>query len=151
MTGPAAPRVVADIRRRVVFLEVKRLTTCCASLALLQNVFAVHPEGGSLRYAQLLISYVMKSITEISRLRRLSPPFGALRHHLPPAVRWDYNPPRSNHLISISRRRAAKTSPSGGSGAQHQKGCISIGRSPVCLFFYARRAVVWFSISRSEI
>ena len=34
-----------------------------------------------------------------------------------------------------------QTSPSGGSGAQHQKGCISNGRSPV----------VWFSISRSEI
>jgi hypothetical protein len=26
-------------------LKVKRLTTFCASLALLQNVFAVHPKG----------------------------------------------------------------------------------------------------------
>ena len=29
-------------------------------------------------------------------------------------------------LISISKHNAAKTSPSGGSGAQHPKGCISI-------------------------
>ena len=71
------------------------------------------------------------------------PPFGALRHHLcpcgkhvtgfsghcvplqiqfpcHPAVRWDYNPPMSNHLISISRQRAAKTSPSGGSPAKRE-------------------------------
>ena len=33
--------------RRYFHLKVKRLTTFCASLALLQNVFAVHPGGGS--------------------------------------------------------------------------------------------------------
>ena len=37
-------------------LKVKRLTTFCASLALLQNVFAVHPGGGSLLAAKLLVS-----------------------------------------------------------------------------------------------
>ena len=31
--------------RRYFHLKVKRLTTFCASLALLQNVFAVHPKG----------------------------------------------------------------------------------------------------------
>ena len=39
--------------RRYFHLKVKRLTTFCASLALLQNVFAVHPGGGSLLYAFL--------------------------------------------------------------------------------------------------
>ncbi len=32
-------------------------------------------------------------------------------------------------LISILRHSTAKTSPSGGSGAQHQKGCISSGEA----------------------
>ena len=102
-------------------------------------------------------------------------PFGALRHHLRPggkrvtgfsghcvplqiqfpchpAERWDYNPPRNNHLISISRRRAAKTSPSGGGAAEGgRRGAFPSGASPGLLVFYARRAVAWFSISRSEI
>ena len=42
--------------RRYFHLKVKRLTTFCASLTLLQNVFAVHPGGGSLLYSQLLNS-----------------------------------------------------------------------------------------------
>ena len=67
-------------------------------------------------------------------------PFGALRHHLRhcvkrvtrfsgryaplrivfpchPAERWDNNAPISDFPISTTRHRAAKTSPSGGSGA----------------------------------
>ena len=40
-------------------------------------------------------------------------------------------------LISISRHSAAKTSPSGGSGAQHQKGCISTRRRRGCMVFAA--------------
>ena len=48
----------------------------------------------------LSASYVMKSITVISYLRWLFPPFGALRHHLPPAERWDNKAPQSNPFIS---------------------------------------------------
>ena len=43
------------------------------------------------------------------------------------------------------RASAAKTSPSGGSGAKHQKGCISLApRARLACFPFARRAVVWF-------
>ena len=87
------------------------------------------------------------------------PPFGALRHHLRhgvkrvtgfsghcvplqiqfpchPAVRGHYNPPRSNHLISISRRKSTKICPSGEEAAAGgRRGAFP---SPV-------RAVVWFS------
>ena len=70
--------------RRYFHLKVKRLTTFCASLTLLQNVFAVHPGGGSLLYSQLL---------------------------------------NSSELISISRHKGAKTSPSGG-GAVGRRGAF---------------------------
>ena len=40
-------------------------------------------------------------------------PFGALRHHLSPAVRGHNNTQRTNELISITKHSAAKTSPSG--------------------------------------
>ena len=42
----------------------------------------------------------MKNITVISHLRWLFPLFGALRHHLPPAERWDNKDPQSNPFIS---------------------------------------------------
>ena len=74
------------------------------------------PPGGRFALCLTFISYVMNRISEISRLQRLFP-LWYLRHHLPPAVRWDYNPPRSNHFISISRHSIARTSPSGGSSA----------------------------------
>ena len=74
------------------------------------------PRGGRFALCLTFISYVMNRISEISRLQRLFP-LWCLRHHLPPAVRWDYNSPRSNHFISISRHSVARTSPSGGSSA----------------------------------
>ena len=48
--------------------KVKRLTTFCASLALLQNAFAVHPGGGksALRSAFALTSIVKHSAAKIS-------------------------------------------------------------------------------------
>ena len=42
----------------------------------------------------------MIGITSISHLRWLFPPFGALRHHLPPAERWD-NKTLKNSLLII--------------------------------------------------
>ena len=113
-------------------------------------------EGAALRLT--FVSYTMNRISVISHLR-------CLRHHLRhgvkrvtgfsghcvplqiqfpchPAVRWDYNPPRSNHLISISRRSAARISPSGGDAATGgRRGAFP---SPA-------RAVVRFYISRNEI
>ena len=74
------------------------------------------PRRGRFALCLTFISYVMNRISEISRLQRLFP-LWCLRHHLPPAVRWDYTPPRSNHFISISRHSIARTSPSGGSSA----------------------------------
>ena len=74
------------------------------------------PRRGRFALCLTFISNVMNRISEISRLQRLFP-LWCLRHHLPPAVRWDYNPPRSNHFISISRHSIARTSPSGGSTA----------------------------------
>ncbi len=75
------------------------------------------PRRGRFALCLTFISYVMNRISEISRLQRFFP-LWYLRHHLsPPAVRWDYNPPRSNHFISISRHSVARTSPSGGSSA----------------------------------
>lgn len=50
---------------------------------------------------------------------------------LAPAIKGRYRHYLIN-LISITRHSAAKTSPSGGSGAQHQKGCISIARQGGC-------------------
>ena len=53
--------------RRYFHLKVKRLTTFCASLSLLQNVFAVHPGGGSLPYA-----YPSRRTRHSERQRRIS-------------------------------------------------------------------------------
>ena len=46
----------------------------------------------------LSVSYDMISTTIMSHLRWL-PPFGALRHHLPPAERWDYKDLKGSLLI----------------------------------------------------
>ena len=48
----------------------------------------------------LSVSYDIISITSISHLRWLSPPFGSLRHHLPPAERCD-NKALKNSLLII--------------------------------------------------
>ena len=50
-------------------------------------------------------------------------PSAAYRRRLPRRGRFALH--SASGLISISRHSAAKTSPSGGSGGQHQKGCIS--------------------------
>ena len=56
--------------------------------------------------------------------------------HLPRRGRFALH--SASGLISISRHSAAKTSPSGGSGAQHQKGCISTRRRRGCMVFAAK-------------
>ena len=63
-------------------------------------------------------------------------PFCRLRRRLPRRGRFVLH--SASGLISISRHSAAKTSPSGGSGAQHQKGCISTRRRRGCMVFAAK-------------
>ena len=58
----------------------------------------------------LFASYGMIGTTVISHLRWL-PPFGALRHHLPPAERWDNKAPRSSPFISSSQHNGALKCP----------------------------------------
>ena len=83
-----------------------------------------------------LVSYVMNNISVISRLRRLLPLWCLTAPPSPPAERWDYNPPRSNHFISISRRRSAKTSPSGGGAAKDgRRGAFRRAKGAVVRFF----------------
>ncbi len=50
---------------------------------------------------------------------------------LAPAIKGRYRHYLIN-LISITRHSATKISPSGGSGSQHQKGCISIAQQGGC-------------------
>ena len=89
--------------QRYFHLKVKRLTTFCASLTLLQNVFAVHPGGGK---------FALLSTSE---------------------------------LISISRHKGTKTSPSGG-GAVGRRGAFLSPVRAVGLFSSGRSPVVWFSL-----
>ena len=56
MQGPHNGNAPLSPPTAVLLLKVKRLTTFCASLTLLQNVFAVHPGGGSLLAVLLLFS-----------------------------------------------------------------------------------------------
>ena len=69
-------------------------------------------------------------------------PFGAA-HHFP--RRGKFSRRSASELISISRHKGAKTSPSGGR-CRRQKGCISNARRAVCLFSSGRSPVVWFSL-----
>ena len=100
----------------------------------------------------LSVSYVMKSITSISHLRWL-PPFGALRHHLPPAVRWDNKAPRSSPFISSSQHNGAfitelYSAPACGGKvvAPATKGGMHfLERSEAGLFSSGESPVVWFS------
>ena len=70
----------------------------------------------------LSASYVTKSITSISHLRWLSP-FGALRHHLPPAERWDNKDSQSNPFISCTTiSTGCSATACGGSPAKRAKG-----------------------------
>ena len=76
---------------------------------------------------------------------------GALEMHSYPRLRR-YFPRRgkfallsASELISISRHKGAKTSPSGGR-CRRQKGCISNARRAVGLFSSGRSPVVWFSL-----
>ena len=55
----------------------------------------------------LSVSYGIVSTTVISHLRWLFPPFGALRHHLPPAERWDNKALKSSPFISSSHHNGA--------------------------------------------
>ena len=51
------------------------------------------------------------------------PPFGALRHHLPPAERWDNKAPQSNPFISPTTISTGYSSPAcGGSPAKRARG-----------------------------
>ena len=72
-----------------------------------------------------------------SWLAALAPPFGALRHHLPPAERWDNKAPRNIYLICGSTLSTGCCATAcGGSPAKRARG--EYFPSPV-------RAVVWFS------
>ena len=120
------------------------------------------PRRGRFALCLTFISYVMNRISEISRLQRLFP-LWCLRHHLPAplgsvshdsqvallpyesgslatAVQWDYNPPRSNHFISISRHSIASTSPSGGStAAGGDRGAFPTPPGRFACFAFARQ------------
>ena len=120
------------------------------------------PRRGRFALCLTFISYVMNRISEISRLQRLFP-LWCLRHHLPAplgsvshdsqvallpyesgslatAVRWDYNPPRSNHFISISRHSIARTSPFGGStAAGGDRGAFPTPPGRFACFAFARQ------------
>ena len=64
------------------------------------------------------------------------PPFGALRHHLPPAMRWDNKDPQSNPFISRTTISTGYFAPAcGGSPAKRARGNA---------FPTPARAVVWF-------
>ena len=73
-----------------------RVADCRTAAMLIKSALRIH----------LSVSYVMKSITSISHLRWLCP-FGALRHHLPPAERWDNKDPQSSPFISSSQHNGA--------------------------------------------
>ena len=81
------------------------------------------PKGDARTLRDLFsVSYGMISITVISHLRWLSP-FGALRHHLPPAERWDNKAPQSNPFISRTTISTGYSSPAcGGSPAKRARG-----------------------------
>ena len=71
----------------------------------------------------LSVSYVMISTTVISHLRWLFPPFGALRHHLPPAERWDNKDSQSNPFISCTTiSTGCSATACGGSPAKRARG-----------------------------
>ena len=76
-------------------LKGKRLTTFCASLALLQNVFAVHPR---------------ESVS-----RNFQSPNGSLQISFAchPYAGGRINPQGSNDLISTTKHSTAKSPPSG--------------------------------------
>ena len=117
LTGPLAPRVVETAVAAVYSRLTAEKPNNRASPVEMHPFCLRHlPRRGRFALCLTFISYVMNRISEISRLQRLFP-LWCLRHHLPPAVRWDYTPPRSNHFISISRHSIASTSPSGGSTA----------------------------------
>ena len=108
----------------------------------------------------LSVSYVMISTTVISHLRWLFPPFGALRHHLPPAERWDNKDSQSNPFISCTTiSTGCSATACGGSPAKRARGgsrytskarlaCFptpagrlygfSSGESPVVRFYHKR-------------
>ena len=74
------------------------------------------------------------------------PPFGALRHHLPPAERWDNKVLKGSLLICGSTVSTGYKCPRlRGERWWRQPpkgGCISLARRAVGLFSNARRAVV---------
>ena len=105
------------------------------------SAYGTSPGGGGLLSAQHLISYVMKSITEISRLRRLSPPLWCLT--APPFPRcagalWML----SNVPHDSTRKRRANLPLRGRRRRRRQKGCISLARRAVGLFSCGRSPVV---------
>ena len=71
----------------------------------------------------LSVSYGIVSTTVISHLRWLFPPFGALRHHLPPAERWDNKDPHgiSNSPLNQPGRRSRSQAEPIGQCAAHDR------------------------------
>ena len=114
LTGPLAPRVVVSPLRAIsIKLALRDL---------------------------LSVSYGMISILVISHLRWLFPPFGALRHHLPPTVWWDNKDPQSNPFISSTTISTGCSAPAcGGSPAKRARGKPLDERSEAGLFSHGRK------------
>jgi hypothetical protein len=148
--------------RRYFHLKVKRLTTFCASLALLQNVFAMHPGGGDLLYA-----YHRDSYENIGRAESRLPPPGWQRNWIRRGAKRPENPvtcfplgevvpqaPKGVHfhgrspVVRFSRRYCPKLKLSGmpsthsapvrgkGGGASHQRGCLRNGTGNIWRYFF---------------
>ena len=67
------------------------------------------------------------------------PPFGALRHHLPPAMRWDNKDPQSNPFISRTTISTGYSAPTcGGSPAKRARG-NAFPRPPGRLYGFSRQ------------
>ena len=140
LTGPLAPRVVETAVAAVYsHLTAEKPNNRASPVEMHPFCLRHLPRRGRFALCLTFISYVMNRISEISRLQRLFP-LWCLRHHLPPAVRWDYTPPRSNHFISISRHSIASTSPSGGStAAGGDRGAFPTPPGRFACFAFARQ------------
>ena len=80
-------------------LKGKRLTTFCASLTLLQNVFAVHPrESVSLGSQVALLPYEPSLLSTLKKGQN-TPLYAFLQNHVPHVWR-QWNRPRRRHMYS---------------------------------------------------
>ena len=66
-------------------------------------------------------------------------PLWYLRYHLPTRERWNNKATISSYLISIARKRAAKTSTGGSTAVGGDRGVFPCAAGAVCLFSIARQ------------